>query len=875
MNPKAGAPQANAASASLSEFSEGLSLVDPNRWIIDSGATHHITSSPQSLTTIDLHSSMSPVCLPSGDKASITMSGAIQFTDSFSINNVLCVPSFKVDLLSVGKTIDGMSCSVTFFPSWCILQDLVTRTMIGVGKRRGDLYYLVALASIPPSNRFACNLTISSNLWHRRLGHPSSSRLQYLANNSLHFKFDSSHQCDVCPLAKQTRQPFPLSAISTTKIFSLIHCDIWGRYKTASHSGAHYFLTIVDDFSRFTWVFLMRHKSEAQTLLRQFFNYVATQFNTKDQQFRSDNGAEFLSLQKFFLEQGVIFQRSSVYTPQQNGVVERKHRHILETARALRFQSHLPISFWGECVLTAVYNINRLPTLLLNKKTPFEVLYRKLPDYSRMRVFGCIAFATSVNPSSKFDPRARKCIFIGYPMGQKAYKLYDVETKTIFTNRDVIFMEDTFLHSPQKAPSKLISEPSPPAQSIPITIVPDPFSFSSHPTPQLSNTTLPAPISSSTAEIAALSSPSPSSTPATAIDHTHLTPLSPENEPLPITSLNDIPAPNQLASIESIDVVPDIPDPIAQPLCHSQSSREPNVRLQDYVCSQAVEPSSYEIAASDPKWQQAMTSDLQALIDNNTWTLVPLPPGKRPIGCRWVYRIKYHADGSVERYKARLVAKGFTQTAGIDYHDTFSPTAKMVTVRCLLAIAACFGWSLHQLDVNNAFLNGDLLEEIYMFPPPGLRRQGESLVCRLNKSLYGLKQASRQWFSKFTTAIIRAGFTQSKADYSLFVRKDGGSFTALLIYVDDIMITGNCRKSINALKQFLHAQFRIKDLGELKYFLGIEIARSKKGIYLSQRKYALEIIKDSGYLGAKPVEFPMEECKLSNKGEPLRDPAAY
>lgn len=138
--------------------------------------------------------------------------------------------------------------------------------------------------------------------------------------------------------------------------------------------------------------------------------------------------------------------------------------------------------------------------------------------------------------------------------------------------------------------------------------------------------------------------------------------------------------------------------------------------------SQAVEPSSYEIAASDPKWQQAMFSELQALIDNNTWTLVPLPPGKRPIGCKWVYRIKYHADGSVERYKARLVAKGFTQTADIDYHDTFSPTAKMVTVRCLLAIAASFGWSLHQLDVNNAFLNGDLLEEIYMSPPPGLRR---------------------------------------------------------------------------------------------------------------------------------------------------------
>ncbi|XP_061996687.1 uncharacterized mitochondrial protein AtMg00810-like [Rosa rugosa] len=162
-----------------------------------------------------------------------------------------------------------------------------------------------------------------------------------------------------------------------------------------------------------------------------------------------------------------------------------------------------------------------------------------------------------------------------------------------------------------------------------------------------------------------------------------------------------------------------------------------------------------------------------------------------------------------------------------------------------------------------------------MSPPPGLRRQGENYVCRLNKSLYGLKQASRQWFTKFTEAILSAGFTQSKADYSLFIQKVGNSLTVMLIYVDDILITGNNLDSIKALKQFSHTRFRIKDLGDLKYFLGIEIARSGKGIYLSQRKYALEIIKDTGFLGAKPVEFPMEETKLSNKGELLKDPAAY
>jgi hypothetical protein len=218
--------------------------------------------------------------------------------------------------------------------------------------------------------------------------------------------------------------------------------------------------------------FLMRNKSETQTLLRQFFHYVHTQFNTKVQKLHSDNGAEFLSLNFFFLEEGVLFQHSCVYTPQQNGVVEHKHRHILETARALRFQSHLPFTFWGECILTAVHIINCLPTLLLHKKTPFEILYNKLPDYSRMRVFGCIAFATIVNPSLKFSPCATKCIFLGYPMGPKACKLYDLVTQKIFTNRDVVFLEDTFYHPPQVNPPAH----NPPALSIPLPILSDSYS---------------------------------------------------------------------------------------------------------------------------------------------------------------------------------------------------------------------------------------------------------------------------------------------------------------------------------------------------------------------------------------------------------------
>jgi hypothetical protein len=290
-----------------------------------------------------------------------------------------------------------------------------------------------------------------------------------------------------------------------------------------------------------------------------------------------------------------------------------------------------------------------------------------------------------------------------------------------------------------------------------------------------------------------------------------------------------------------------------------------------------VEPTTYEQACHDPNWVAAMKFEIQALEENKTWSMVPLPLGQRPIGCKWVFKIKYHADGTIERHKARLVAKGFTQREGIDYKDTFAPVAKLVTVRCLLAIAAVRHWPLHQMDVQNAFLHGDLVEEVYMLPPPGYCRQGENVVCRLHKSLYGLKQASRSWFQRFSCAIQEIGFQQSKADYSLFTQVRGDSITVVLLYVDDMVITGNDETTINDLKKFLNSCFKIKDLGMLKYFLGIEVARSKAGITICQRKYTLDILEEAGLLGAKPAIVPMEpDLVLTENGsEALKDPSRY
>ncbi|KAL5737920.1 hypothetical protein ACOSP7_030681 [Xanthoceras sorbifolium] len=621
----------------------------------------------------------------------------------------------------------------------------------------------------------------------------------------------------------------------------------------------------------------MRHKNEAQSILKRFFNYVFTQFESRIKTFRSDNSGEFISLCSFFHDNGVIFQYSCVYTPQQNGVVERKHRHILQVARALKFHAQLPSQFWGECALTAVHIINQLPSPIRSFKTHFELLYSKPPSYSHLREFGCLAYATNVHTSHKFDRRALPSIFIGYPIGQKAYKLFDLSTKNPNSAASLLdhyscpiplLTHDTFDSAFDSTPPNKQSPPPPLAHIIP----------TSPPAPQ----TVFDPSPSATIEPAPSDPPSPAlGASPTIFDHSLPSPepslfspepLYPPPEPLRHSSrqitlpikLNDYVCSNVYFD-QSTFFVPGPTKGTRYPLTNYVSYHRYRFAYHSFVAQigTVTEPRSYSEAVAHPEWQEAMHSELQALKANDTWSLTPLPAGKTPIGCRWVYKIKLKSDGSIERYKTHLVAKGFTQLEGVDYQDAFSPTTKIIYVRCLLALAAGRGWSLHQLDVNNAFLHGDLHEEIYMSPPPRLRRQGRNT-----------RFASRQWFAKFSEAI--RWYEQSKADYSLFIRKQGKSFTALLIYVDDILITGNDSMSITDIKKFLHNKFRLKDFGKLKYFFGIEISASRNVIFISQRKYALEIIKDAGLLGAAPINTPMERgLKLSDKSELFKDPGRY
>ncbi|KAM2306236.1 hypothetical protein ACFXTH_025703 [Malus domestica] len=253
-----------------------------------------------------------------------------------------------------------------------------------------------------------------------------------------------------------------------------------------------------------------------------------------------------------------------------------------------------------------------------------------------------------------------------------------------------------------------------------------------------------------------------------------------------------------------------------------------------------------------------MEVEMEALQKNGTWSVESLPQGKRPVGCKWVFTIKHKADGTIDRYKARLVAKGYTQTFGVDYQETFAPVAKMNTIRVLLSLAANFDWPLKQFDVKNAFLHGDLEEEVYMELPPGYEVQNKAgKVCRLRKALYGLKQSPRAWFGRFTDAMKKYGYQQGSADHTLFIKRNGGRVTLLIIYVDDMVVTGDDTEEMERLQEYLSSEFEMKDLGGLKYFLGIEVARSHDGIYLSQRKYVLDLLFETGMLACKPAETPI------------------
>ena len=311
------------------------------------------------------------VSFPDGTSVAITNKGTIRITDSLILHNVLHAPSFRFNLISVCSLLQRDNCSAHFYPCDCFIQDHTRDLMIGKGLLVKNLYIL---APVDTTSRTGfCGSLVDGNIWHQRLGHPSLVKMQHIPGISL--PKSSLDHCRVCHMAKQKNLPFTSHNNLSDSPFDLIHLDTWGPFSVESIDGYRYFLTIVDDCTRVTWIYMMRNKSDVSSIFPTFIKHVHTQYNTSI----SDNAPEAFT--QLIIEHVITHQFSCAYTPQQKSVVERKHQHLLNVARALLFLSNVPLVYWSDCVLTAVFLINHTPSLLLNKLYPYEVLRKKTPDY--------------------------------------------------------------------------------------------------------------------------------------------------------------------------------------------------------------------------------------------------------------------------------------------------------------------------------------------------------------------------------------------------------------------------------------------------------------------------------------------------------------
>lgn len=328
-------------------------------WIIDSGATDHISSS---LTNFISYKEIQPIVvnLPNGTKVTATCAGTVKFHTNFILKDVLYIPNFAYNLISIYRLISDLKCKIEFASNFCLIQDQKTAEKIGIARCSDGLYVLdshnVGVNIVVPSNTVCKN-----NLWHIRFGHLFANRLSVMKDKHCYIQYKNFDDCAVCHMAKQKKLPFPNSFSHADRSFDLIHVDIWGPCSYSSLDGDRYFLTIVDDCTRFTWIYLMKNKAETRVHLVNFVAYIKTQFSKTIKIIRSDNGPEF-NMINFFNTEGIVHQTSCVETPEQNGIVERKHQHILNVTRALIFQANIPMSFWNYAVIYAVFLINHIPT---------------------------------------------------------------------------------------------------------------------------------------------------------------------------------------------------------------------------------------------------------------------------------------------------------------------------------------------------------------------------------------------------------------------------------------------------------------------------------------------------------------------------------
>lgn len=752
-------------------------------WIIDSGATTHMCKNRELFKSLKMvpHTS---VTMGDGNALSSRGVGDVEFmlklpngkSKNCVMQGVLFVPGLAYNLFSVAKA--GKKGKVTVFKdATCEILD--GKKVVASGSRVGNLYFL----DCDSRQRALAASDGSEMLWHRKYGHLGQDSLKKLVHKDMveGLEYDPSNDigfCEACVHGKHHRAKFPKEGGKRAKkILGLVHSDVCGKIGTESNGGAKYFVTFIDDFTRYTWVYALRSKDQVFDKFVQWKAMVEKSSGHVLKTFRSDNGGEYTSrkFESYLKKEGIRHEVTIPKNPEQNGVAERMNRTLVEMVRAMLHK--MPKSFWAEALNTAAYLRNRSPTVAVPDMTPYEALTGKKPNVADLHTFGSDCYAhVPKDERAKLDSKSRKCIFLGYGDRLKGYRLYDMARSKVIHSRDVIFRE-----TQEKS-----EEPAQARRTVTLESV--------------------------------------------------------DVESEPDDGPGEIPAQDA-------------------PRRSGRKTQPPSMYGEWAMIAGIEEPDSYAAAMKSEdvqKWRTAMDKEMQSLKKNDVWDLVKLPPGRKTIGCKWVYKVKMNADGTPEKYKARLVAQGFAQKQGVDYDETFCPVVRTESVRTVIALSAQNNLKLHQMDITTAFLNGELQEEAYMKQPQGYVKNGnEDLVCRLKKSLYGLKQSPRCWNFALDRHLKQFGFKQSNADPCLYF---GGSKEMVLVavYVDDIIIATEEDVTMREIKDHISQKFEAKDLGEVKSFLGIQVHQTTDEIWIGQPAYTRSVLEKFGMCNSKPVATPVD-----------------
>jgi transposase InsO family protein len=723
-------------------------------------------------------------------------------------------------------------------------------------KRAGNRLYTGILTYDAP----VCLMTKGDDMtwrWHARFGHLHFRALHTMSRRGMVRGLPDiarvEEMCDGCALGKQHRAPFPrTSSYRAERGFELVHTDLCGPITPATIGGNSYFLLVVDDFSRYMWLEVLKAKSDAFRRFTKIKAAAEAVGRCKLRGFRSDRGGEFNSgeFKQFCDETGIVHYTTAPYSPQQNGVVERRNQTVVEMARCLLKSMKVPPEFWGEAVRTAVYLLNRAPTRSLNGVTPYELWHGRKPNVQHLRVFGCVAHVKKIGPGvNKLADRSSKMIFIGYEEGSKCYRVYDPISKKLQVSRDIMFEENRSWEWQENGSA----ERPLPSFTVEYALEDGTVELDAGGGTASTNVLFPAP-APSTPSTANTSSPPSTATPPSINPAASASPSSVSKDGI------------RWATPTGDD---DAFDPEDGPLryrrlscVYNDTEGEAIHELEEECMLAAEEPHDIDEAIGDAAWRTAMDEEMTSITENNTWEMTTLPRGHKAIGLKWVFKVKRDAAGNLLKHKARLVAKGYAQRQGVDFEEVFAPVARMETVRLLLALAAHSGWEVHHMDVKSAFLNGVLSEEVYVSQPPGYIADGkENAVLKLNKALYGLRQAPRAWYAKLHDSLTSLGFVRSPSEHAVYRRGDSSSYLLVGVYVDDLIITGTDTQAVLDFKEQMKQLFRMSDLGLLSYYLGIEVVQAHGQITLCQKNYVEKILEIAGMSNCNSSRIPME-CRL-------------